>query len=113
MPYAKLNLYLSLLKLKTDESFYTIEEQGNEYTKYKTEVRTPPVDFSGLLTTVEVSLGTETRLTDRFYLFFEFAVSMTHYPDFDAESPFLSEEGNILFGIQYKILKDKRFYYSR
>jgi hypothetical protein len=113
VPYAKLNLYFSLLKLKTDESFFTIEEWGNDFTKYKTEVRTPPVDFSGLLTTFELSVGSETKLADRFYLFFEFAVSMTHYPDFDAASPFLSEEGNILFGIQYKILKDKRFYYSR
>lgn len=111
VPYAKLNLYFNSSKLKNNESTKRITEEGQSLnTIYVTEVRTPQRDLSFFSPTIEVSLGSETRLSDRIYFFYELSLSMTSYPNFDSKSPMLFKEGNYLFGIQYKLFKDKRFY---
>jgi hypothetical protein len=97
IPYTKLNLYFNSSKMKNNESIKTIIEEGQSpNTNYSTELRTPQRDLTFFSPTIEVSLGSETKLSDRVYFFLELALAMTNYPDFDSKSPMLFKEGNFL-----------------
>jgi len=111
-PFIKTNIYLNLFKVKADETLYTsIEQTDNIYTTYAVDLRIPSINKFSLAPSFEVSFGTETKLTDRVSFTLELAFSLTKNPLVDKKSPTLYREANILVGLQYKIFKNKRFYY--